>query len=169
MKNETFGTRFARLRKEKNLTQDDIAAHVGLSPQAVSKWENDISSPDISLLLELSKLLGVSVETLLGETNESKVTLLPDAEKGDTDNYSFKITVESKQANVKLNLPVALIKALFNSGFQLSNLVNVANSDDILSGIDFGALVELAEKGVLGNIVEVDADDGTKVRIFVEK
>ena len=47
---ETFGERFQRLRKEKGLTQDKIAEAVNVSSQAVSKWENDINMPDITLL-----------------------------------------------------------------------------------------------------------------------
>jgi len=62
---ETFGQRFARLRKEKGLTQDDIAGHIGISAQAVSKWENDISSPDISAFADLADLLGVTTDVLL--------------------------------------------------------------------------------------------------------
>ena len=53
---ETFGQRFTRLRKEKKLTQEEISIKVNVSAQAVSKWENDVSMPDISILndLELS-------------------------------------------------------------------------------------------------------------------
>ena len=54
--NETFGQRLARLRKEKGFTQEDIADKINISPQAVSKWENDISSPDIQTLIKLSDI-----------------------------------------------------------------------------------------------------------------
>ena len=64
---ESFGQRFQRLRKERGLTQDRIAELVNVSSQAVSKWENDINMPDISLLLPLSDLLGTSVDELLGK------------------------------------------------------------------------------------------------------
>lgn len=67
---ETFGQRFSRLRKAKGLRQEDIAEKINISPQAVSKWENDISLPDITILSELSDLLGVSLDELLGK--ESK-------------------------------------------------------------------------------------------------
>ena len=81
---ETFGQRLSRLRKEKGLTQEDIAKRIIISPQAVSKWENDISSPDILVLSSLADILGVSVDQLLGredikeddvkaESNEEKV------------------------------------------------------------------------------------------------
>jgi len=72
MKKETFGERLARLRKEKGLTQDDIANKIGISPQAVSKWENDISSPDIAIIVSLAEILGVSTDVLLGREEEKK-------------------------------------------------------------------------------------------------
>ena len=43
MLDETFGQRLSRIRKEKGLTQEDIAKRIVISPQAVSKWENDVS------------------------------------------------------------------------------------------------------------------------------
>ncbi len=47
---ETFGQRLSRMRKNLGLKQDDIAEKVNISAQAVSKWENDLSAPDISPL-----------------------------------------------------------------------------------------------------------------------
>ena len=66
MYEETFGQRLSRIRKEKGLTQEDIAKKIVISPQAVSKWENDVSSPDILVLSSLADILGVSVDVLLG-------------------------------------------------------------------------------------------------------
>ena len=63
---ETLGKRIAMLRKEKGLTQEQLAEKVGVSAQAVSKWENDVSCPDITLLPLLADLLGVTVDELLG-------------------------------------------------------------------------------------------------------
>ena len=65
-KNETLGKRIAALRKEKGLTQEQLAEKVGVSAQAVSKWENDVSCPDITILPLLADLFGVSVDELLG-------------------------------------------------------------------------------------------------------
>lgn len=70
---ESFGQRLARLRKEKGYTQEDIASKITISPQAVSKWENDVSSPDILVLSSLADILGVSVDVLLGREETSKI------------------------------------------------------------------------------------------------
>lgn len=69
---ESFGQRLSRIRKEKGLTQEDIASKITISPQAVSKWENDISSPDILILSSLADILGVSVDELLGREEGSQ-------------------------------------------------------------------------------------------------
>lgn len=63
---ETLGKRIAALRKAKGLTQEQLAEKVGVSAQAVSKWENDVSCPDITLLPLLADLFDVSVDELLG-------------------------------------------------------------------------------------------------------
>lgn len=62
----TLGKRIMALRKAKGWTQEQLAAQLGISAQAVSKWENDVSCPDISILPALAALLGVRVDTLLG-------------------------------------------------------------------------------------------------------
>lgn len=71
--NETMGRRIAALRKQKNLTQDALAQELGVSPQAVSKWEHDLSCPDISILPQLARVLGVSTDYLLGGGEEPPV------------------------------------------------------------------------------------------------
>ena len=80
--NETFGERFTRLRKKLSFKQEDIANKVNVSPQAVSKWENDISAPDISILPDLADILNVTLDELLGrKVVETK--LIPENERKD--------------------------------------------------------------------------------------
>lgn len=61
-----LGKRIRGLRERRGLKQTDIANALQVSPQAVSKWERGENAPDISVWLGLSKLLGVSCDTLLG-------------------------------------------------------------------------------------------------------
>lgn len=68
---ETLGRRIARLRLSKTATQERLAKELNVSPQAVSKWENDINYPDISLLPDLARFLGVSVDELLSGASAS--------------------------------------------------------------------------------------------------
>ena len=68
---ETLGRRIARLRLAKTATQERLAKELNVSPQAVSKWENDINYPDILLLPDLARFLGVSVDELLSGASAS--------------------------------------------------------------------------------------------------
>lgn len=62
---ERFGAFVAQLRKEKGLMQKDLAEKLYVSDKAVSKWERGLSIPDVSLLVPLAQLLGVTVTELL--------------------------------------------------------------------------------------------------------
>lgn len=72
MDNEKMGTFIALLRKEKGLTQRELAEKLNITDKAVSKWERSLSLPDIALLTPLAQELGVSVGELLdGERAKS--------------------------------------------------------------------------------------------------
>lgn len=66
----TMGKRICRSRKRLGLTQDQLAEKLGVSPQAVSKWENDQSCPDVSLLPKLAEIFGITTDQLLGVAPE---------------------------------------------------------------------------------------------------
>jgi len=67
-----IGKKIADLRKEKNMTQLELADLLGISYQAVSHWERGESMPDISKLSDLSEILEVSIDTLLGNHKDAK-------------------------------------------------------------------------------------------------
>ena len=62
---KTLGMMIAELRKEHGMTQLELAEKMGVTDKAVSKWERDLSCPDINSLPNLAKILGVSVEELM--------------------------------------------------------------------------------------------------------
>ena len=62
----TLGTRLLELRKQKGLTQEQLAEKLNVTNQSVSKWEKDINAPDITLLVALADLFETSVDYLLG-------------------------------------------------------------------------------------------------------
>ncbi len=62
----TVGQRIKAYRKAKQYSQADLAERLGVSCQAISKWENDLSMPDISQVVPLAKVLGTSVDAILG-------------------------------------------------------------------------------------------------------
>lgn len=63
---QTLGKRIVHNRKKKNMTQDQLAEKLGVTAQAVSKWENDQSCPDIATLPKLANIFGITVDELLG-------------------------------------------------------------------------------------------------------
>lgn len=65
MNQEKLGKFIAKLRKEKNLTQEELAEHLNITKNAVSKWERGISLMDMSLLKPLSNILDVEVIDIL--------------------------------------------------------------------------------------------------------
>ncbi len=64
----TTGQKIQALRKGRGLTQEQLAARLGVSRQAVSRWELDETLPDTQNLLPLKEALGVSIDTLLDST-----------------------------------------------------------------------------------------------------
>lgn len=62
---KTLGTIIAELRKQHGMTQLELAEKMGVTDKAVSKWERDLSYPDINSLPNLAEILGVSVEALM--------------------------------------------------------------------------------------------------------
>ena len=65
MDSKMVGSQIARLRKEKGLTQNDLGDRLGLSFQAVSKWERGETLPDTAILLDLANALETSVDFIL--------------------------------------------------------------------------------------------------------
>ena len=65
MEQQKIGKLISEKRKEKGITQQQLADMLGVTNKAVSKWENGKSMPDIGIIPELCKVLGVSISTLL--------------------------------------------------------------------------------------------------------
>lgn len=68
-----FGGKIKTLRLSKSMTQEQLAQRLRVSPQAVSKWENGVTLPDIQLLPELSILLGTSIDALFSMTDDKRM------------------------------------------------------------------------------------------------
>ena len=163
---ETLGKRIAALRKQKDLRQDDIAQLLDVSPQAVSKWENDQACPDIGLLPKLAKILGVTTDELLsGKQELQEVKLLPPEERKDIKDMLLRIIVDSADGDkVRVNLPMALVQVAMDMGMEMPQL----SGKETLKNIDLNQILELVRQGAIGNLIEVESSDGDIVRIFVE-
>lgn len=94
---ETLGRRIARLRLAKTATQERLAKELNVSPQAVSKWENDINYPDISLLPDLARFLGVSVDELLSGASASAQESVAAQESAATREHAEVVSVAADE------------------------------------------------------------------------
>lgn len=74
----TIGENIAKLRRERGMTQESLAETMGVSPQTISKWENNATCPDVMLLPILADYFGVTVDTLYGR--QSRLRGIPSNE-----------------------------------------------------------------------------------------
>lgn len=164
--NETIGNRIAKLRKEKMMSQEKMAEQLGVSSQAVSKWENDISCPDISLLIPLAELLDVTVDEMLtGKSNEVK--LLPTDKRKSLEELTLRVKMHSCNGDkIRVNLPMALVKIALEVGVEI--IPNYADGMDAVKKLDLAKIMELAERGMIGKIVEMESADGDSVEVVIE-
>lgn len=163
--NETIGNRISKHRKEKGLTQEELAEKLGVSSQAVSKWENDQSCPDISLLPILCSVFGISTDELLTGSND-EVRMLPADQRKSLDELILRVRINSAAGDkVKVNLPMSLVKVCLELGVSVAPQMNGMES---LQNIDLGKIMDLAERGMIGKLVEVESAQGDTVEIVVE-
>lgn len=108
MNNEKFGDFILKLRKEKGLTQQELANKLYITDKAVSKWERGLSFPDIELLIPIAEIFSISVlELLKGEKN--------------TDNNSGKTLSEDEIVVEALKKS----KSIFQNKFKLPKWIKV--------------------------------------------
>lgn len=160
----TLGMRIADHRKKCGMTQEQLAECMEVSPQAVSKWENDLSCPDITALPRLADLFHVTIDSLLRGEEKQEVRVLSTEEKKDIDKMLIRIRVDSKDGDkVKVNVPVALVKIALEVGMEVPKF----EGQEVLTKIDLEKIIRLVDEGVIGKLVEVETGDGEIVEITV--
>ena len=87
-----FGKKINELRKTKNVTQEELAAELGVTAAAVSKWENGYTLPDILMLCALADYFGVTTDELLGRAVEKKFAVIA----AETEELGLKIAQMAK-------------------------------------------------------------------------
>ena len=108
-KTNKIGSRIARARKDAGLTQADVADELNISYQAVSLWENEKAIPDIYNLLELAKLLEVSVSSLVEDHGDYTFTTRKNIFEWD---HMATFVKHAAKANKMMNTQKALTFAL---------------------------------------------------------
>lgn len=165
--NETIGSRIAKYRKAKGMTQEALANEMGVSAQAVSKWETDTSCPDISALPQLCKILGITTDELLTGKNDG-VKLVPAEQRKSLEELTFRVKVLSRDGDkIRVNLPMTLVKLAMEIGVDI--VPNMGGEHgEMLKSIDMEKVIKMVEQGLIGKLVEVESADGDTVEIVVE-
>lgn len=163
---KTIGKKLHELRKQSGFTQDYVAEKLGVSAQAVSKWENDIACPDIMTLPNIAELYGITVDELFKNEEVQSNVKYEKEEKANENELVLRVYVDTVNGDVvKVNLPYLLVKELIKVGKNISGVI--AGVD--LSSVDFESILKMVEMGVLGEIVNVKTQNGDIVRVVVEK
>ena len=162
---ESIGKKIAFYRKARGITQEELSEKLGVSPQAVSKWENDIACPDIQLLAPLAKILEVTTDELLSAEPVQQVRMLAQEEKADLKKQVLKVIINSAEGDkVRVNLPMELVRTALAIGSKIPQVTNNEN----LQNIDFEQIIALVESGVIGKLVEIESADGDIISVVVE-
>lgn len=165
---KTIGENIAAFRKEKQLTQEELAEKMAVTPQAVSKWECDSSYPDVTVMQQLARVLGVTVDEILNGKQELPV--LKQAEPEKIDRRILSIAMNTDGTTIKARFPVSMINTLLSNGL-LAKLLFDIDADDTAdekaeAENTLQMLRSFIEEGVTGPLMQVDTD-GTNVSIEV--
>lgn len=162
---KTMGLRISEYRKQRGLTQEELANKLNVTSQAVSKWENDLSIPDLPILIEIANLFHVSLDTLIRQEELHQPMIIDEKNRKDINQMFLRVTVDSiKGDRVRINLPLSIIKIAVDLGSGMPEFI----SNQALKDIDFKMIYELIESGMIGKIIEVDSAEGEHVEIYVE-
>ena len=163
----TLGAKIAQLRKSKGFTQEEFSQLLGVTAQAVSKWENDLSCPDIMLLPKIAQILGTSTDELLGgaspKPTEEKQPPKPSA---DISKLNLKIKVTRENQNpINVSFPLSMVKKFTKLGTGISGILNV-NSPAIDSN-KIDSIFNLIDEGFTGEVLNVIDENGQHVVIEI--
>lgn len=166
MSEMTLGKRIAALRRACGMTQGALAEALGVSGQAVSKWENDLTCPDILLLPKLADLLHVTVDTLLRSETEAQTRFVEPARRRRMEEMILKLRVRSCAGDrVSLNVPLPVIKL----GIGLGSIdVGGINLEQTMRSVSVDDILRMVDVGIMGKLMEFDSSEGDHGEIWVE-
>ena len=119
MNAQKTGSLIAAIRKEKNRTQQDLANELGVSSAAISKWERGKSMPDVSLMLDLCSILGITVNELLS----GERIIMEDYQKRAEENL-MELQAKKEKAQGEYNSILKILIVTFSSFFVLNMVLN---------------------------------------------
>ena len=109
MKKQTFGTMIATMRKENGMTQLELAEKMGVTDKAVSKWERDLSFPDINSIPKLADVFNVTVDELMQVKADTKAS-------AENNKVSEIVNIALKGVALAMGIAVAVLSFIGDIG-----------------------------------------------------
>lgn len=158
---QDFGGKISELRRRKDWTQDELAQRVGVSAQAVSKWETGQSMPDIALLSPLADAFGVSVDALLNGTISEVVRAEEVTVRQRATQLVMRVVDPAEEGPVTIKLPLGVVRFAAKFGSALPGVNN-------RYAIDTSEVMNLIEHDLVGEVLQINAGGGATVTITLE-
>lgn len=155
-----FGLYLSRFRKNADMTQSFLAERLNLTRQAISAYERGESFPDVSILVSIADIFGVTLDTLIGSgdpTHGEAAILRQAAEGGDNDAAQTFSDVENLAPLLKPSVLKKLSEKLFTKGIDISHVVSLAEylADDAVADFVKGASFDNADEELLGKLIPI--------------
>lgn len=141
-----IGKFIAQMRKEKGMTQEELAEIMGVTDKSVSRWENGKTLPDISLLVELSEVLNISLGELLKGKRLNRDEPVEEKELIDNiidyDNDKKNMTQRKFMTKLGVGLFITSL-AILNNYYDYLRLIFTPNIAEFVQGLMFGIGIEI--------------------------
>jgi transcriptional regulator with XRE-family HTH domain len=121
----TLGEKIAALRKEAGMTQNQLSQELNLSAQAISKWENDLAEPDITMLKRLAEIFNTTVSDIVGEGKAAEENSTSNCGGETRDNGLYKVMLSYVSLNGKL-ATIMLLRDMY--GFGIAEAKNIIDN-----------------------------------------
>lgn len=160
-----FGAIIKKLRTERGITQEELANKIGVSFQAVSKWETNATTPDISILPHLALFFGVTMDTLFSMDQDDYLekisNMIRDEYSISTENFIWaerylKGVLGEEQQN---NSARTLLVELYNHRVNRDMINGTRLCED-------GLLIDPSDKALLGNLIRIREKRGEQEKLI---
>ena len=167
---QKFGGYLSRLRKAADMTQSELAEKLNVSRQAVSKYETGDSFPDISILVMIAEIFGVSIDDLINsaEPSRTEAAILGKMASGSQDVAAQSIDdIVGLAPLLKPSVLEKLSASLVKQGIDISTLVSLAEylSDETVVKLLENATFDKIDDGLISRLIPF-LDDRSKSMIF---
>ena len=167
MNQDKIGKFIAELRKEKGMTQCDLANKLGITDRAVSKWENGRGMPDLSLLVPLCEILGISINELLSGARLDKNDYMNKLEENIVNTIDYSDKKIKKTKNIfKIILSTILIFIVVLMVMYGIDVNRMRNNKPVLFstwGFSYAPPIDIKEKeievAIINYLTEIDDEE----------